>query len=400
MIVGLASIVGLQTARIFAAEGVRVIGLAGNRAHFAARTNACHEVIETNVHDAGVVEVLERLGPTLGARAVLVPATDQAVLHISAQRERLEQWFHVPMADHTVVRALLDKAEFSDLTAELGLRTPQTRIVSDQASALAAGGALSFPLVVKPTVKSRHWRRFTGSKVLLLHTPEQLADVVAEALPAIPTLVVQEYVEGGDEQLLTCNAYFGRNHQPLATFVSRKKRQWPPHLGIASYAEPCLDAEVRDTAVELFTRAGFSGLAYVEFKRDPTSGRLLLIEANVGRPTGRSAMAEASGVALMRTMYADALGVPLPPVASRSQRAGGASWIDLRRDVMAAVHYWRRGEVTVAQWVADLWKAREHAVISAKDPVPFVFELAQSAKKLLSRALRRVVRRTWVQADK
>ncbi len=400
VIVGLASVVGLQTARIFAADGIRVIGLAGDRAHFAARTNACHEVIQADVHRESVVAVLERLGPTLGGRAVLVPATDQAVLHISAHRERLEPYFHVPMAEHPVVHALLDKGGFAQLTSRLGMRTPETRLVTDRASALVAASTLSFPLVVKPTVKSREWRRFTGSKVLLVHTPDELQCVVHEALPTVPALVVQEFVQGGDEQLLTCNAYFDRNHEALATFVSRKKRQWPPHLGIASYAEPCVDTEVRDRAVELFSQAGFRGLAYVEFKRDPVSGSLSVIEANVGRPTGRSAMAEACGVSLMKAMYADAVGLPLPPASSRVQGAAGPGWIDVRRDAMAAWHYWRQGELTVAQWVDDVRGAGDHAVLSSTDPVPFGLELVQSARKLFVRMLRRVVARTWVQADK
>ena len=50
VIVGLASVVGLQTARLFAARGVRVIGIAGSLRHFAARTRVCDRIIEADVH--------------------------------------------------------------------------------------------------------------------------------------------------------------------------------------------------------------------------------------------------------------------------------------------------------------------------------------------------------------
>ena len=92
-----------------------------------------------------------------------------------------------------------------------------------------------------------------------------------------------------------------------------------------------------------------------------------MIEANIGRPTGRSATAEAGGVELLATMHADAAGLPLP--AEREQLFVGASWIDVRRDLLAAVHGWRRGELRPGDWLRALRGPTAHAVLSAREAV-------------------------------
>ena len=74
------------------------------------------------------------------------------------------------------------------------------------------------------------------------------------------------------------------------------------------------------------------------------TGRLVIIEPNVGRPTGRSAIAEAGGVELVLTAYCDVAGLPLP--GAREQRYVGAKWIDLRRDLQAALVARRQGTLS------------------------------------------------------
>lgn len=153
---------------------------------------------------------------------------------------------------------------------------------------------------------------------------------------------MQEYVDDGE--LFTVNAYFGADGLPLVTFVTRKERQWPPHLGIASYARECRNDDVLAHTIRLFSSLPFRGLGYLEMKRDVNTGGYLMIEANIGRPTGRSATAESGGVELLGTMDCGALALPLPD--GRTQTYGEAAWLDLRRDVLSAVHYWRQGELT------------------------------------------------------
>ena len=95
IIIGLDSLNGLQTARLLAARGVPVIGIARDRSHPFARTRACREVWEAATGGRGLVETLVAEGPALGGPAVLVPCQDMAVLHCSRHREELAPWYRM-----------------------------------------------------------------------------------------------------------------------------------------------------------------------------------------------------------------------------------------------------------------------------------------------------------------
>ncbi len=387
IVIGIASITGLQSARLLAERGIRVIGLAGDPLHFAARTRACERLVKADVHGPGLVAALVSLGAELGERAVLVPCTDQAVLTVSEHRDELAAWFDVPLAAHGVLLDLTDKARFAAIAAGLGLAAPTTHVIRDRRDALRAARGLRYPAVLKPAVKTGAWKKSTSSKVLRVECAGDLVSTYERVHDSVDSFVAQEYVDGADDQLWTCNGYFGADGRPLVTFVTRKRRQWPPHLGIASFAAECRNDDVVEVATRLFRSTGFRGLGYVEVKHEPSTGRWLLIEANVGRPTGRSATAEAGGVELLLTMYCDAAGLPLP--SARQQRYTGAAWIDVRRDLMAAVHYWRLGELKPGHWWRDMRTPKVHAVLSWSDPAPFLFEIGQSGRKASGRLLRR-----------
>ncbi len=386
VVVGLASVTGLQTARVLARRGVAVIGIAGDRRHFAARTRVCEQILEADVHGEGFLEVLEKLGPRLDERAVLFPCTDQSVLIVSRHRDRLAPWYRVVLPADAVVQTLARKATFYRHGELHGLPVPVTFTLASRADAEHAAAALPFPAVLKPSVKSSAWKRNAGFKVRPVAGPAELLAVYDRVASWADALVAQEYIDGPDDQLYTCNCYYGADGRPLVTFLTRKCRQWPPHVGTASYGIEVRDDEVVLQTLRLFASVRFRGLGYLEVKRD-AGGRLHMMEANIGRPTGRSATAEAGGVELLYTMYCDAAGLPLP--GNRKQRYVGATWIDLRRDLLSSAHYWRRGELDAADWLRQMHEPKVHAVLSARDPVPGVLEVVQSGRKAARRLLRR-----------
>ena len=167
--------------------------------------------------------------------------------------------------------------------------------------------------------------------------------------------------------------------------MARKLRQWPPEAGSSCLGEEVRNDVVLETTLDLFQRLGYRGLGYLEMKRDVRTGKHYIIEANVGRPTGRSAIAEAGGVPLLYTAYCDSMGLPLPE--NREQQYSGAKWIDLRHDFQSAWTYWRRGQLTLGDWVASVRGRKGYAVFSLRDPLPFLADLWR-AVTLAGRRLR------------
>jgi D-aspartate ligase len=380
-VVGLDCITGLQTARILARRGIPVIATASDPKHFCTRTRVCERILHADTKSGEFIHHLEELGPNLRHRAVLFPCTDLAVLHISRQRKRLEPFYHAVLPEPDAVEMLMDKASFFSFAQRHGLPVPATWLLATREDAEEASAKLRFPCILKPSLKSPAWEEQGFTKVYRAGTAAELLRLYDRLSPWTDVLTVQEWVEGDDSNLFSCNCYLDESSTPLVTFVARKIRQWPPGAGTSSLGEECRNDVVLREAVRLFQAAGFRGLGYVEMKRHAGTGEHFIIEPNVGRPTGRSAIAEAGGVELLYTMYSDAVGLPLPE--NRDQRYVGTKWIYLRHDIQSALHYWRRRELTLSQWRRSWRGVRSDAVFAWGDQAPFWHDLWQTAGALV-----------------
>jgi len=390
VVIGLDGPTGLQTARVFAARGIDVIGIAENLRHPCARTRSCRSIVQANRDPRSLVAALGTLAP-LGTPAVLVPCTDLAVLAVARHREDLRRRFFTSVPPLPVIERLMDKALFADFAKRQGLPIPLTHVVRSRQDALEAARETRFPCVLKPAMKATAWDANASAKALFADSPLALLELYDLHASWAESFVVQEYIKGADSDHYTCDSYLSAQGEPLATFSSRKLRQWPPVVGQGSLSVEHRNDAARDEALRVLTSAGHVGQGYVELKWDARSGRHVIIEANVGRPTGRSAAAEKAGVELLMTMYCDLVGEPLP--VERVQLYRGAKWIHIRRDVQASVH----AVLTRRSSVRDIlrsWRGRfACALFSLRDPVPFLADLLGAVRRAVGLGVRRL--RAW-----
>lgn len=383
VVIGMDNATGVQSARILKARGVPVIGIAKDPDHWCCRTNACERILFTDIAGDGLVDTLESLGPSLGGKAVLYPCTDLSVLVVSRNRERLAEHYHVLLADPDTVEMLVDKVRFYTWAAEQDLPIPKTFFLRSRFDAETAAAKLEYPCMLKPPIRTPTWARNSKDKVVKIRSAEHLLQVWDRVSGWVDMLMVQDWVEGSDETLWSCNCYFDRSSEPLVAFIARKIRQWPPATGTASLSVEDRNDVVLETTLDLFRRVGYRGLGYVEMKRDARTGKHYIIEPNIGRPTGRSAIAEAGGVELLYTMYCDAIGRPLPE--NRVQTYGGVKWISLRRDLQSSLWYARRGELTFRDWWKSVRGRKAYAVWSWRDPAPFLADFRRTIALLTKR---------------
>lgn len=369
--------------RIFHRAGVPVIGIASDLEHFACQTNMCEQILQADVKSENFIALLERLGPGLAQKAVLVPCTDMSMYLISRHRARLQAWYHIGLPAHETVEMLLDKISFYTYAAQSGLPIPETFFLRSRADVEQAAAKLTYPCILKPPMRSPLWEKNSKMKV---YKVESAADLLARydtCAGWAEVLMVQQWIEGEDDALYSCNCYFNNQNEPLVTFIARKLRQWPPEVGTSCLGEEVRNDEVLTASLDLFRGVNYHGLGYVEMKRDTRSGKHYIIEPNIGRPTGRSAIAEFAGIALLMTMYCDLTGQPLPK--NRVQQYKGTKWIYLRRDLQSALYYMRRGKLSMAGWLRSLWGVRQDAVFAWSDLKPFLADFSGKTALLFGR---------------
>ncbi len=374
VIVGLDHFIGLQAARIFAQRKVSVIGVARVPEHFACKTNACEKILFADTYSDSLVDSLVALGKTLDQKAVLVPCRDPSVFVISQWRKELEPYYHFLLPGHEVLETLIDKVGFSNLASSEGFNIPKTLVLKNSEDAEHAAAELNYPCVMKPGLKNDAWEKASHQKVIKVFCQEELIQAYENFKQFAETFIVQEWIEGNDRNLYSCNCYFDRNSEPVVAFVARKIRQWPPHIGQTSLGEECRDDVVLNETLHFFKKVRFVGMGYLEIKKDEKTGIYYFIEANIGRPTGRSPLAEACGVELLYSMYCDLVGLPLP--SERQQKYLGIKWISLVTDILSSVQLWRSGELTVKEWFKSLRGKKHFAIWSRRDPMPFFYQVS------------------------
>jgi D-aspartate ligase len=389
IVIALDCITGLQSTRLLAARGVPVIGIAADRGHYCARTQVPQRIIAAPTAGEGLIEALERLAPTLAGPAVLIPCSDAAVLTISRWRERLPEAYRFVLPDHAIVERLMDKVGFAEYATEHGLPIPATRILRSRDDAIAAATSIPYPAVIKPGLKTVDWTSATKAKAFrVADGDEVLAAWDRWSAAAGDVLIAQAWIDG-DAPAVSANAYIDRSGTTRVMFTARKLRQWPPETGTSSLGDEVRDDEVADVARRLFEGAGYRGLAYLEMKRGP-DGVALIVEPNIGRPTGRSAIVEQGGVALLLSAYRDALGEPLPP--NTTQTFGRARWIYWRHDLQAALLLMMAGRLSPMAWWRSVREPAFEAVFDRRDPRPFAADLVQTAGTAARAVIRRLHR--------
>ena len=345
LVVGLDCMTGLQTARTLVRHEIPVIGLAKDRKHPCCSTRVCKEIVFGEIDGEELLKMLKEFGLRLEERAVLFPCTDFSVLLVSRHRQELETWYYIVLPDANVVEMLVDKAQFHAFAEREQLAVPGAVFLRSRADAEQAARDLAFPRILKPSVKTKQWQEHAGAKAFKVNSGTELLSVYDHCGKLADVLMLQEWIAGDDTNHYTCNCYFNTESKPIVTFVTQKIRQWPPEAGIGSLAVECRNDIFLEQTIDLFTRVNFRGLAYLEVKRDESTGRHLIIEPNIGRPTGRSATAEAAGVDLLYATYCDTVGWPLP--TNLTQTYQGVKWIYFRRDLQASFHAWRRGRLNL-----------------------------------------------------
>ena len=382
IIIGLASMQGLQAARILAQKGIPVIALADDPDYYCCRTNVCQEIKYVDTRTDAFVELLEEMGPHFNSKPVLFPCQDENVWHLSCHRTHLSQWYHFLLPDHDVLKLLMDKSLFYKFAQEQGYPVPNTTYVHNDVEFHAVSQKLNFPCLVKPSSRTGRWSQHSAFKAYKIANKVDLIALYNVCKDWTDTLLIQEWIEGTDADLYSCNCYYNADSQPLATFVARKIRQYPPEAGESSLGAECHNDVVLEVTRDLFKKVGMRGLGYLEMKRDCHTGKHYIIEPNIGRPTGRSAIAEAGGVEILYTMYCDLLGWPLPE--NRTQKYTGVKWIHFTRDCASAFHYWRKGELSLAGWLKSVRGKKAYAVLSIMDPMPFFADILRTVRLLLS----------------
>ena len=373
---------GARPGRVLVTDGefkhtlgiVRRLGALGHEVHLVAmsgRAPAAHSRAVAKWHVApapGSPGYDERLLAIAGflAPVSLVTVGDGAVAAADRLRGHFPASVRVALPSTEALATANDKQRTAALARNLGLRAPRERVVASAGEARAALGELGTPMVLKSA-------REEGRKVLRYARSESEAADAWEAVHAKTgaAVLAQEYVTG---EGFGWSALYWEGRL-VCSLAHRRVREWPPSGGTSACAESLTDAaELERAGRALLDALAWHGVAMVEFKGALGAEALTLIEINA-KFWGSHDLALAAGVDFPGTLVALLEGrtVPTAPAPRRVRFVwplGGDLWHGMFRPS------------SLPSVLRDALSPRVARNLSAADPVPHLYELAQWARAL------------------
>jgi predicted ATP-grasp superfamily ATP-dependent carboligase len=309
-----------------------------------------------------LLEFGRRSGP-----AVLIPTDDESALLVEARAGELRDWFRFPEQPDGLAAALSDKVEMARLCGEHGVPTPWTHGIRDRQDLLSLSREVMYPVALKSIDGARTFRR-TGERMRIVDSAHALVHAYDELEdPEVPNLLLQEYIPGGPESVWMLNGYFDGESECRGAVTGRKLRQLPPYTGVTSLGICVPNPDVEETTRRFMKQVGYRGVLDIGYRYDERDGEYKLLDVNPRVGATFRLFAGANGLDVVRALYLDLTGQPIP--ADRAP--WGRRWLVENFDASSGLKSRRNGRLTARGWLSSLRDVDETAWLALDDPRPF-----------------------------
>ncbi len=378
---------GLGVARALHKSGIQCIGIGAQGWHAPYATRTCRIVRCKPWSEDEVINRLLSIGSEFKRPAPVLITKDDAVLWLSKNRGKLAEHFEINLPPPATVELMMSKTRFLELAQKEDWPLPVTVKVDNLEELHARLDTVPYPCILKPAIRNSEFRRNSPSKAFRISSEEELLKCYKMVAQWEQSVVIQEWIEGGDERIAYCLAYYSRKSEPLAIYAGRKLRQFPIDCGIGVIAAPAPN-EWRDRLMELsqtiFEKVRYQGLGSIEYKMR-ADGTPVIMEPTVGRTNWQNEVAVINGVNIPAIAYFDTAGITVSP-STRSITAH--KLVDGRAHRKSFFQLYRSGRLSVRQWLAERQGRKRYMIWRIEDPGPF---LSATVGRLIRSILRPLV---------
>lgn len=311
-----------------------------------------------------------------GRHILLFPTSDEAVEFLAQNYDALNPLFYVGIPSPQTAETFADKRKAAKFAADNGIAAPRTWLLESLSDLDAHKDEFDYPMVLKPAVMHSFHKIF-GKKAYRCDSFEDLkaeAERVARKFP-INLLMAQEFLDGGPKNLYSygCLADGG---EPRAAVIANRIRQNPYFFGNSTtFAVTQWSEEIEAEAKKILKAARYTGLAEIEFMRDPATGNYKFLELNA-RAWKWHGISGNFGFGFLAEYIKllNGKGGAAPTVDYSEPRA----WVERLTDMAVSAKAIARGYVTLAEVRRSYRIPKASAVLSRRDPLPALMYLLLS----------------------
>ena len=328
----------LGLVRALGRKGVKVFGIGLNRFEVSLSSRYCQRLgaIDPRYQPERLLALLLEFGREYSrhTKLVLYPSGDECVVFIAENHKELSQYYTFSKLNPNFLELFLNKWCFYEACIEHDLPAPASFRIEDAQDLEQIAKNVSFPCIMKPIYYHR-WAMKEGlTKAVFCRDISELLDCGRKLSENLTELIIQEVIEGDEDNIYVVAAYFDRYSTPHGIFVGQKIRQYPVGFGTTTLIRTADVSGLAERSVNFLQKVGYQGLVDVEYKYDRSTDSFYIIEINprLGRWYG---IVEAAGHDTIYHSYLDLTHQPIPKHASESRQV---TWVFVLRDVLSVMN--------------------------------------------------------------
>jgi len=363
---------GIDILKYFTRRGKKCIGIdcADNAPGIYLRKIKTYTCPDPEKDESGWMDFVMRFRNGMQSKPVIFNTSDKFVKAITRNAVTLEKEFIFHSSKNGITEILMNKRTLVEYAERKGVPVPRTYFYKEGDDFQACVEGFCFPCLIRPEY-GKKWvdeplkTLVNGNKLIKVEGQDELLNWMRELLPYDKNLIIQETVDGPDENLFYSVCYMSKANLLLGYFTGQKLRILPIHFGSATYMRTHSSDKVLPLCRKILNDSGYHGPAGIEFKKDNRDGKLKLIEINT-RFGLWDIMGKKLGVDLFEIAYNDLTGneslIQIP-----DERVD-YYWLSLGRDIPVIGQYCKEGLLTRWQWIRSYFRKNHVADLYLCEP--------------------------------
>ena len=248
-------------------------------------------------------------------KLIVVPCSDYYAAMLSRHQDEFEGLIANRFISEELLDSLDTKDKFYALCEKYGMDYPKT-VVAYPEERISAIDSLpfGFPIVVKPENSNATdylHAKFEGKKKVFFFDDKESYLKVVESMNASDyrgKLIIQEFIEGGDECMRVMNSYSGGDGRVRAMCLGQPilEEYAPKTLGNYAAIISRSDKELYQKVKKFLEDIGYVGFSNIDMKYDRKNKRYVMFEINPR--LGRSSyFVRGAGINMMKALVDDAV---------------------------------------------------------------------------------------------
>ncbi|MBZ5700332.1 MAG: carboxylate--amine ligase [Acidobacteriia bacterium] len=328
------------------------------------------------------MEFLRGVSRKIGLRPILTCTNDISSTFIAENAGSLRDAFLFPDISRELVYALCDKKQMYFLCKKHGIPTAETAFPQSRRDVLdfLESDAAHFPIMLKGIDGTALERRGQPRMVIVRNPQELLEQYDRIEDPAHPSLMLQEYIPGGDDSVWMFNGYFNANSDCLLGFAGQKIRQHPVYTGATSLGICRRNDVVEKTTKDFMKAIGYRGVLDIGHRYDARDGQYKILDINPRVGATFRLFLATNGMDVVRAMYLDLTGQKVPSAPP----CEGRKWMVEDGDLISFHDYHRDGKLSFLEWLRSFRGVQETAWFAMDDLRPFEYMLGGLLRRFLT----------------